>query len=721
MTTPNTFWQLLSKYHIFIPMIQRDYAQGRSDDRTKEIRSLLLENLKEAIVDNKRLDFDFIYGSIDENVLSPLDGQQRLTTLFLLHWYFAAKEQKNISDTLVKFSYATRTSARDFCEQLATQPFSYNELVGTSVSSVIKHKKWFQFHWQADPTVDTMLIMLNDMHDAYQFIDKPVFDSLIGTACPITFSFLELKRFGLGDELYIKMNSRGKPLSTFENFKAQFEQLLEKNGFVSESKQFSLNVEKEWTDLLWEYRSEDYTIDHAFMRLFTFISSALYVKANPFERNSSIFTQSFSKLPNLASVYNKKENVTFLFDVLSLWKGHKDIHKQFDIIFNNLPIFSSDVQLFEKCVNNTLSLDERVLLYTIIVKKIAKQETDLVDTLRVVRNLLYRIRQGNNGVFNSNLRVENIGSILNTVDRFVSLNKPIYEALIESNSLLGFTDRSFLQEKEKAELIQKKPHLKNALHSLEDLPQLKGTVHLLLDAFTTYSDNLTGMLIELDKISSALVSRAMLSLGNYRVKIGSSNLGTRYLFGGNSAKREFLWSNNEDSLRPFFTKFITSIMNAKEQSLEEKVSSLIDPTKKWTYKDWQYYFIKYDTMLLDNYQVFTFSNTVTPFGIERLSGNNLQSEHINPIYESIVLLVNDNAICNIEDCKKRLTERSEILMTNNNVFKLNGSKWIYEVNQEIKCELDRYAETITSFDIVEQGYALVMYAHELATTTSISN
>lgn len=520
MNPPNTFWRLLNQYKVRIPMIQRDYAQGRSDEQTKEIRELLLENIKEAVLRKKKLDFDFVYGSVSEDELFPLDGQQRLTTLFLLHWYFAVKENKDVSEIMVKFSYETRISARDFCEQLAKQNIPFSDFAVDTPASVIRNKKWFQYHWQADPTVEAMLVMLNSMHESFCQVDQPVIESLTSDDCPITFSFLELERFGLSDELYIKMNSRGKPLSTFENFKAQFEQVLEKNGFIEESKQFSLRIEQEWTDLLWEYRDEDNTIDRAFMRLFTFISSALYLKANPVARNSSLFIQDFSRLHDLASVYNKKENVAFLFDVLSLWKDRDDIKKQFEAIFEELTLFNNDVQLMDKCLNNSLQLDERVLFYTVVVKKIAKQETDLTDTLRVVRNLLNRIRQGNNGVYNSNLRVENLGPILCGVDQIVNANKPIYTVLLEESTLTGFASSSWGLEKEKAELIGKHPQLKEALHVLEDMPRLKGAVHQWLDAFTAYPNQLTITLTELDKLGASLVSRAMLSLESYQVQLG---------------------------------------------------------------------------------------------------------------------------------------------------------------------------------------------------------
>ena len=81
---------------IAIPLIQRDYAQGRLDGDVNRVRSRFLAALYDAIV-NKPITLDFVYGDIDEEgVMTPLDGQQRLTTLFLLHWYAAKKE--NVSE-----------------------------------------------------------------------------------------------------------------------------------------------------------------------------------------------------------------------------------------------------------------------------------------------------------------------------------------------------------------------------------------------------------------------------------------------------------------------------------------------------------------------------------------------------------------------------------------------------------------------------------------------
>ena len=76
---------------IEIPIIQRDYVQGRGlTIEEQDKREAFVTKLINAITDDKvkRCHLEFIYGVKNETSKSfvPLDGQQRLTTLFLLHW-----------------------------------------------------------------------------------------------------------------------------------------------------------------------------------------------------------------------------------------------------------------------------------------------------------------------------------------------------------------------------------------------------------------------------------------------------------------------------------------------------------------------------------------------------------------------------------------------------------------------------------------------------------
>src|SRR5215831_19306862 len=84
-----SFVALLSdnNYKIKIPLIQRDYVQGKSNK--SEIRQEFLKTLKNYLEEGENKDLDFVYGYKKEEEFIPLDGQQRLTTLFLLHTYLA--------------------------------------------------------------------------------------------------------------------------------------------------------------------------------------------------------------------------------------------------------------------------------------------------------------------------------------------------------------------------------------------------------------------------------------------------------------------------------------------------------------------------------------------------------------------------------------------------------------------------------------------------------
>ena len=102
------FLKLFERYdHVEIPLIQRDYAQGR--ESAKAVRERFLDSLLAILKDDKQpLSLDFIYGEVMEEVegkpscFQPIDGQQRLTTLFLLHWYLAcvAEQRKDFAQRM---------------------------------------------------------------------------------------------------------------------------------------------------------------------------------------------------------------------------------------------------------------------------------------------------------------------------------------------------------------------------------------------------------------------------------------------------------------------------------------------------------------------------------------------------------------------------------------------------------------------------------------------
>ena len=257
---------------VVIPIIQRDYAQGRKSAEISRVRSRFLDALYDAITEAP-ITLDFVYGDIDENgVMTPLDGQQRLTTLFLLHWYAAKKENIPYEDYsfLENFSYEIRYSARDFCQYL----MKYQPQFDGKLSEEIIDQSWFPLDWMKDPTINAMLVMIDAISEKFADVDN-IWEKLSGNA--VTFYFLPIKDMGLTDELYIKMNSRGKPLTMFEHFKAELERELTKVD-KEKAKEVIGKIDLDWTDMLWQYRGDNNIIDDEFLRYFRFVCDIICYK-----------------------------------------------------------------------------------------------------------------------------------------------------------------------------------------------------------------------------------------------------------------------------------------------------------------------------------------------------------------------------------------------------------------------------------------------------------
>ena len=280
-----TFWKIIQD-KIEIPEIQRDYAQGRINERVDTIRENIVSDLLDVLKSSKTLNLDFVFGqSVDrtnqanfnkskqsleqmlqvlkqysedtgidfesnvapkptasstDKLLIPFDGQQRLTTLFLLHLYIGTMAEQNTS-ILSNFNYKTRESSTQFIEKiiensnviLRFNPVEHPEI--KLLSEAIKNQSWFFSSWQKDPTVAGMLIMLDELRkqSIVKEIDfKSAWVNLIEKKC-IDFDYFDIQEEGFDEDLYVKMNARGKGLTDFENFRAWLEKKYKNLGFIN--------------------------------------------------------------------------------------------------------------------------------------------------------------------------------------------------------------------------------------------------------------------------------------------------------------------------------------------------------------------------------------------------------------------------------------------------------------------------------------------------------
>jgi len=300
------FWEFLKEHRIEIPIIQRDYAQGRIGK--EELRKSFLRDLKSALDTRNEMKLDFIYGTNESNILNPLDGQQRLTTLWLLHWYIAYRHKElgfiignnipnEVSSIFHNFTYETRISSREFCHKLSV--FNITQPNNMNIAEHIQNQTWFRSSWRQDPTIQAMLRMLNGMpnkdKNGEEIVDgieeafKDCTDEeitnywtiLISDKCPIVFYYLDLLGLRQPDDLYIKMNARGEQLTSFENLKADLigyikEQVDGSNNdkknwekLLSPKDGIPIKMDTAWTNIFWKNRSSNYQIDEIY---FAFIN-----------------------------------------------------------------------------------------------------------------------------------------------------------------------------------------------------------------------------------------------------------------------------------------------------------------------------------------------------------------------------------------------------------------------------------------------------------------
>ena len=363
-----SFWKFIQENTIEIPIIQRDYAQGRIGK--EQLRTSFLKELKETLDKKQLLKLDFVYGSVENGHLQPLDGQQRLTTLWLLHWYIALKAEKlkEASNILKNFSYETRISSRELCKKLCEADFT--QFIEGSVVDFITQQTWFYSSWKQDPTIQAMLRMLGGTTNEEEAKDniEAVFKGgdfseywtrLTSEEAPIAFYYQPLKDFGLSDDLYIKMNARGKQLTPFENFKADLIGYIEQqakdekndkkeewNDLLEVYKGIPILLDTDWMDIFWKNKSENYQIDEVY---YTFLNRFFwnYYVGYSKETGSKIEQTSVYK-------YLNKDNYA-TYESLENYTNNKgiplELFEDLQKVLNNFGKYSQDKLLKEVIPN----------------------------------------------------------------------------------------------------------------------------------------------------------------------------------------------------------------------------------------------------------------------------------------------------------------------------------------------------------------------------------
>lgn len=244
---PDNLFALLYRYRVVIPGIQRHYVQGANNPKAESVRKQFIKEIFTAI-EKKQNEFNlhFIYGPINtngEDSFVPVDGQQRLTTLWLIARYAAEKaepsDRKDLLSLLSRFTYEDRINAKRFCQALTCEDSRWD--ITQDPNPDILCQDWFVDYWKEDETVASMIRMLSTIYEEWNKHQDSITaeDILEAIASKIRFN---LKIDAFGDDIYMKMNARGLQLTQWENFKGKFSEDLcedKKEWWVKEMEELS--------------------------------------------------------------------------------------------------------------------------------------------------------------------------------------------------------------------------------------------------------------------------------------------------------------------------------------------------------------------------------------------------------------------------------------------------------------------------------------------------
>ena len=470
----------------------------------EEIRDNFLNALFQSINTDTPIKLDFIYGSVEDGDSQPLDGQQRLTTLFLLHWYAAVKSQllnKDIMNVLKKFTYETRISSREFCNTLVLNPIQITKTI--VLSSQIVDSALFFLSWKKDPTIDAMLRTLNDIHK-YFFDIENLWEKLTSDANLISFYHIELEDIGLTDDLYIKMNARGKLLSSFENFKASFQKRINDNKWDKEKEfqdTFAFKIDTKWTDLFWIHRKEN-KIDEAFNRFISTIAMCRQ-SINKTDNRLQIIKELQDK-PDMVRTNMFDEN-----DFIYLTECFDTYCKVFDENLNvkhNFPLFqhAPAENIFSGIVfeGQNASYSLKVLFYAqteYLIKVSEFNQEKFQDWMRVVRNIVARGDVEKTG--NRPTIIRDPGQFYGVINLIYELSsgcEDIYTYLSSNQIKSSFAKEQIEEEKLKAKLIVANPDNKSVIFNTEDTDLLQGKISFALYCI----DYEAGMALDIKRLES---------------------------------------------------------------------------------------------------------------------------------------------------------------------------------------------------------------------------
>lgn len=278
---------------IVIPDMQRDYCwpshinETNNKDLVKSFVSGILAKFDKDKSQEVKMGLIYAYQS-PKNHIQLCDGQQRITTLYLLIGVLAKRLQndsesfsKAVDMLISKFElekddheprlqYAIRESTLMFLRDLVY--FYFGTGAGNGADKDIKHSDWYFGEYDQDPSIGNIVKAITTIEELLD--DRRDCDDILNfIADRISFLYYDLHDRHHGEEQFVVINTTGKSLTKSENRKPD---ILGKIKTDADIKCCS-DLWENWEQYFWEHRSEQekgdpsYIVDDALEEFFRWV------------------------------------------------------------------------------------------------------------------------------------------------------------------------------------------------------------------------------------------------------------------------------------------------------------------------------------------------------------------------------------------------------------------------------------------------------------------
>lgn len=390
---------LLKDYIIYIPDMQRDYCWSMPEsDKSK---NTLFKNFLDTLVQNcneNKTDFTMglFYGYVENNRLYLCDGQQRITSLYLILLYAyklgRVDESLLIYNNMPRLQYAVRDSSLFFLNDLVEHIKNIQSI------DDIKETDWYFEEYNNDDTIQNIIAALstleNEDKNENNRINNDKFISYILEE--INFIFIDMKTRENGEETYVLLNTTGEPLTAVENLKPYL-------VFDDDAEKMNDYTDK-WEEMehfFWIKNNQNYEMaEKGFMEFLRWVVKLTCDKksANILKENDVLYNF-FTKEKEPAIKVIKEyfdmifnEEINPLLDVMGIklqfngeYLEDKKIYSLFAAIYgniNNIPKDSYFYQIFKNIINRENKGGiEKITSKSVVEFLINHESKDILETL----------------------------------------------------------------------------------------------------------------------------------------------------------------------------------------------------------------------------------------------------------------------------------------------------------------------------------------------------